>query len=327
MHLFQKMNTLMAITTAAVLAGCGGGGGTASTSTSYVAAASAGELIRYNLDTTALTYSYTIEESAYGLTGQQGSGTLTRNSDGTYTPSDFAGKIAVLESGLVLGAIAADLNADGSNEVLPFVGASNNITTAADAAGVYNFISRQCGTNTCSNHYGTVKVETSGQWTSCVGGNLAETNPTCTDGASGAVGSFASGLASITVGGVSAGTMFIFKDATNGQKAMLMDLNGQSVLGKGAFYAATQALPANADGVWHYTHSNGTLRGYVEVNSTNYVDHVHGAPQTYPGSFTTNLPWAGFVTTADGNILMPTGAGLYAGYFPQVGSMSIGIRP
>jgi hypothetical protein len=328
----RLFHTCIAAAVSIVVASCGGGGGAndqLSASTTYTAAAAAGELVRYTLNTAAGTYSYTITESAYGLTGRQGSGTLTKNSDGTYSPSGFSGRIAVLESGLVLGAIAEDFNNDGTTEVTPFIGASNLVTTAADAAGVYNFISRQCASfDSCANEYGTIKVETSGAWTSCAKGNLSDSTPSCLQSVTGNVGSFESGTAKITLGNsiTTAGTMFIFKDVTNRQKALILDLNGQSALGTGAVFAATQELPSSADGRWFYTHSNG-YSGYVDVESTNYTDHIVSANQTNSGSFTLNQPWNGFVTTGFGAILMPTGSGLYAGYFPNEGSMSVGLRP
>ena len=328
----RSFHTCIAAAVSMGVASCGGGGGpsgASSSSTTYTAAAAAGELVSYTLDTAAGTYSYTITESAYGLTGRQGSGTLTKNSDGTYSPSGFGGRIAVLESGLVLGAIAEDFNNDGTTEVTPFIGASNLVTTAAEAAGVYNFISRHCASfNDCAIDYGTIKVETSGAWASCVKGNLSDSTPSCTQSVTGNVGSFESGTAKITLGNsrTTAGTMFIFKDVTNGQKALILDLNGQSDLGTGAVFAATQELPSSADGRWFYTHSNG-LYGYVDVETTNYTDHIVSANEISDGSFTPNQPWKGFVTTGFGAILMPTGSGLYAGYFPSGESMSIGLRP
>lgn len=330
----RPRHTWIAAATSIFIASCGGGANDqSSASTTYTAAAAAGELVSYTLDTVALTYSYTITESAYGLTGTQGSGDLTKNSDGTYSPSGFDGRIAVLESGLVLGAIAEDFNRDGTAEVTPFIGASNLVTTAADAAGVYNFISRQCASfNACANDYGTIKVETSGAWTSCTKGNLSDSAPSCTESMAGSVGSFESGTAQVTLGGTNftsgtrAGTAFIFKDDTNGQKALIMDLNGQSVLGIGAVFAATQELPSSANGRWFYTHNNGYY-GYVDVESTTYTDHFLSADQTNSGSFTVNVPWKGLVTTEFGAILMPTGSGLYAGYFPFDRSMSVGLKP
>lgn len=130
----------------ASLVSCGGGGGSStapvSNGTTFQAVASEGELVSYTVDTSAMTYSYKIIESAYGKTGVTGNGQLTRNSDGTYTPSGFNGKVALLDSGLLLGAIYEDLNNDGTREVIPIIGMSNPVTSLAEAADTYNFISR-----------------------------------------------------------------------------------------------------------------------------------------------------------------------------------------
>jgi hypothetical protein len=74
---------------AASLASCGGGGGggASSAATQYTSVAMAGELLTYTVDPVALTYSYTITESQFGLDGKSASGTLVRNFDGSYTPS------------------------------------------------------------------------------------------------------------------------------------------------------------------------------------------------------------------------------------------------
>src|SRR5262245_16621059 len=60
----------------AVLSSCGGGDSNPSTPTQYTSVAMAGELVTYSVDTVALTYSYTITESQFGLEGKTGSGTL-----------------------------------------------------------------------------------------------------------------------------------------------------------------------------------------------------------------------------------------------------------
>ncbi len=318
----------------AVLAACGGGGGSGGTSitsnnaTTFQAVASEGELISYTVDTTALTYSYQIIESAYGKTGVTSSGQLTRNSDGTYTPTGFSGKVAVLDNGLLLGAISEDLNNDGTRETVPLIGVTNPVTSSAEAAGIYNFISRQCGATNCYNYYGTVKVNTDGTWTSCVAANMAATNYSCQGSASGSVTNLSSGRGTLMVNGVAGGSMLIFKDPTSGQKVVLVDLNGATNLGKGAIFSATQTLPASADGTWTYLHTNG-INGSVNVTGTNFTDtgrYANGTTFSTNGSFTRDLPWAGFIRTASGANIITAGSGLYAAYFSSTGSMSIGVK-
>jgi hypothetical protein len=314
------------------LVSCGGGGSgtsTQSSATTYQSVATEGELVSYQVDTTNLTYSYEIIESAYGKTGVTGSGTLTRNADGTYTPSAFAGKIVVLESGLLLGAIYEDLNGDNTDEVIPVMGVANPVNTFTGAAGTYNFISRQCGTNNCENYYGTFSLADDGRWTSCLGANLSAANFTCQNSVTGETSGTANGVAAISVNGTTAGSLIIFRDPTTGQKVILLDLNGQTGLGQGAIYASTQQLPSNVDGDWSYLHTDGT-RGTVTVSGTSFTDSgIDSEGTTYTaiqGTFTLNTPWNGFVTTSDGAVLMPAGSGFYAGYFGQNGTISVGLQ-
>lgn len=317
------------------LSGCGGGGGGADSPvasganpTTFQSVATEGELVSYTVDTSALTYSYNIVESAYGKTGATGAGQLTRNSDGTYTPSGFTGKIAVLESGLLLGAIHEDLNNDGTKEVVPVIGVSNPVNSSAEAAGTYNFVSRQCGSG-CINYYGTVKVNTDGTWESCVGANLAVQGYSCQSSISGGTTNLSAGRATLTFNGANAGSMLVFKDAASNQKVMLIDLNGATNLGKGAIFGASQSLPASVDGNWTYLHTNGTS-GMVSVTGINYTDAGKTANGVsygpIAGSLTLNQPWNGFVSTSNGAVILPAGSGFYAGYFGANTSMSVGLK-
>jgi hypothetical protein len=321
-----------------VLSGCGGGGspesgGTGNSNplmaaTTYQAVATAGELISYTVDTTALTYSYRVVESAYGKTGATGAGTLTRNLDGTYTPSGFQGKVAVLENGLLMGQIYEDMNNDGLKDIVPVIGISNPIPSLTDAAGIYNFISNQCNNLFCEAAYGTVKVNSNGTWITCTGGNLAATTYNCQASASGSISSFSDGRARLLYNGAIAGSLLIFRDSSSGQKVILLDLNGATALGRGGVFAATQSLPSSADGNWHYAHSNGSI-GIANVSGQNVTDigrYRNGTPYgPISGSFSTNQPWSGLLITGNGGVLMPAGSGLYAGYFGANG-VSIGVR-
>ena len=322
--------TLLATT---LLSACGGGGGSGSplgsvaTPITFQSVATEGELVSYTVDTASLTYSYNIVESAYGKTGATGSGQLTRNLDGTYTPSGFSGKIAVLESGLLLGAIFEDLNNDGTKEVIPVIGISNPVNSSADAAGTYNFISRQCGVG-CTNFFGTFKINTDGTWQSCVGANLAVPGFTCQSTMSGGTTNLSAGRATLTFNGTNAGSILVFKDASSNQKVALVDLNGATTLGKGAIFGASQSLPATADGSWSYLHTDGRS-GAVNVTGTSYTDAgktASGVSYGSSGSLTLNQPWNGLVTTSGGAVILPAGSGFYAGYFGPNTSISVGLK-
>lgn len=331
----MNRTSFLALVATTLLSACGGGEGESGAPLGSVASpinfqsvATGGELVSYTVDTTSLTYSYNIIESAYGKTGAIGSGKLTRNLDGTYTPSGFTGKIAVLESGLLLGAIYEDLNNDGTKEVVPVLGVSNPVNSIADAAGTYNFVSRQCGVG-CTNFYGTVKVNTDGTWQSCVGANLAVQGYTCQSSMSGGTTNLSAGRATLTSNGVNAGSMLVFKDAASNQKVVLIDLNGATSLGKGAIFGASQSLPASADGNWSYLHTDGGI-GAVNVTGTSFTDvGKTGSGVSYGptvGTLTLNQPWNGFVTTSNGALILPAGSGFYAGYFGTYSSMSVGLK-
>ncbi len=318
------MIALIAVTS---FSGCGGGGGGSSkTSSTFQSVATEGELIAYTVDTTALTYSYQITESAYGKTGATGSGSLSRNSDGSYTPSGINGKIVIQDSGLLLGAIYEDLDGNGTRDVIPVLGMSNPISSLADAADTYNFVSRQCST-TCSNFYGTMKLNSDGTWTSCIAGNLSADGYSCTSSVSGDTGTFTSGRATIRVGGVTGGSLLIFKDPTTNQKAIILDFNGATSLGKGGLFAGSQTLPASANGNWTYTNTLGE-RGVVTVTGTDFTDigiNRSGSAYSLTGSFTRDQPWNGFVTTDSGSIVLTASSGIFASYYGPAG-ISIGIK-
>lgn len=338
----KKMNSFLKYTCVAsviaIVTGCGGsggddgstsvGGGTPSNGITYQAVASEGELVSYSVDKAALTYSYRIIESAYDLTGATGSGQLTLNSDGSYKPSGFEGKLVIQDSGLLLGAIYQDLNKDGVPEAIPVIGIANPINSLVEAVGVYNFISRQCD-DSCRNYYGTVKVNTDGTWSSCVGANLSATNYTCQASASGGVTAMNAGRANLTLNGVIGGSMLIFKDATTGQKAILLDLNGKTNLGRGAIFAGSQSLPESVDGNWFTSFTNGS-RSVVTVNGNSFTESGRLSDgRTYgplASSFTRDLPWSGFATTVDGHVIMPSSSGLYAAFLDETGAMAIGIK-
>lgn len=316
------------------LAACGGGGdgsnsSVANTSKTFTAVATDGELVQYVIDTTALTYAYEIIDSAYNLRGTRGSGTLTRNSDGTYTPNGFDGALAITSSGLLMGAVYEDLDRNGRREVIPVIGISDPVTSTQDAAGVYNFVSRQCGGNSCSNYYGTVKVNLDGTWESCVGGNLSAANPTCQQQMNGSVADFSAGRGTVTANGVAGGSMLIFKEPGTNNKVFLLDLNGRSNLGTGAIFGASQTLPTNVDGQWVYFTSNGNVT-YADVVGTTYTqtskvrgNNTQGSLNT--DSFVTNEPWAGFSQAVRGReVLLHGGSGLFASY--NGATISVGLK-
>jgi len=123
-----------------ILVACGGDGGAGSStsgfSQTYTASAAQGELIMYSVDTTKLTYSYTVIKSQYGCEVSTsdchtGSGSLTLNADKSFSVSGSSGsKFYALQSGLLVGTIKL-----GSMPATPIIGIPNPISTGSSLAG------------------------------------------------------------------------------------------------------------------------------------------------------------------------------------------------
>lgn len=65
----MKFLVILIVSLSVMLSGCGGGGGSSAPSgfsQTYTASAAQGELISYKVDTSNLTYSYTVIKSQYG---------------------------------------------------------------------------------------------------------------------------------------------------------------------------------------------------------------------------------------------------------------------
>jgi len=92
-----------------VLVACGGGGGGGSQTSSFISSAALGEVIKYQVNLTNLTYEYEVLFSRFGCTDagaacRTGSGKLTRQTDGTYQPSGSLNtRVFFANNGLMLG--------------------------------------------------------------------------------------------------------------------------------------------------------------------------------------------------------------------------------
>jgi hypothetical protein len=108
MRVIASLAALAASTALVVACGGGGGGGTPQT-TSFVSSAALGEVIRYQVNLSALTYEYEVLFSRFGCTAanatcRTGSGTLVRQSDGTYQPSGSLNtRVFLANNGVLLG--------------------------------------------------------------------------------------------------------------------------------------------------------------------------------------------------------------------------------
>lgn len=311
-----------------MVAACGGGSSDStatpvSTSATYSASAMAGELLNFTVDLTRKTYTYTITESQFGLTGHTGSGTLVRNTDGTYQFSGMPGAVmAILPNGLLLGAIRDTF--DGVLTTVPVLGMQSPVTALSSAAATYDFVQRSCISGVCGSDQGTFMLNADGTWTSCAGGDLSSTTPGCTSQSTGTVNSLGNGKWQVMQGSTDIGTAFAFN--SSGQNVMIMDLKDSRTTGFGVGIlvgSSEQSIsPALTNGTWLAAGTDGTwLTFSASGNAINYLT-VDGTPNSTSMTMTMNSPWAGFVAPSVGGIAMLAGTGLYlyeAGGYGEIG--------
>ncbi|HSW23326.1 MAG TPA: hypothetical protein VLJ62_11210 [Burkholderiaceae bacterium] len=298
----------------ALLTSCGGGDSSSSSSTQYTSVAMAGELLTYSIDPVALTYSYTITESQFGLNGKTGSGTLTRNLDGSYSPSGIPNaRIVILPNGLLLGAVRERFGA--TVVTVPIIGLSNPVTTVSALAATYNYMHRGCLGVACATDTGTFVIAANGAWSSCPAANLAA-GACASGGRSGALVSLGNGLWQVLEGTVNVGTALGFNSA--GQNVLLIDLKdgarGTSGLGVGLVVGAQQATltPAQTNGTWIAGTSTGHWAVFTADGTAITLTHLDGLPvQGISGSFSPDTPWLGMATTNGGGTGFLAGNGVY----------------
>jgi hypothetical protein len=290
-----------------VLVGCGGSStDTASTSstTVYNAAASEGELMEYSLDETNLTYSYKITSSAVGLDSSTRTGTLTKNADGTYTPSTApSAKVLILPNKLAIAATKLTINGVDRYTLIAGIPTTTNVQFS-DIAGTYNYVSLQCLTTACNNStgdpesaYGTFNISTSGSWVECTRSNYTASPSGCAGRDSGTLNSLGNGKFQIISGSTDMGTGMFYHSPT-GQKIMVIDLkNYLGSYGRGLIFGVPQVtanLGGSLDGKYHWNTTLGTS-GWVSAAGATYT-----LSNGYTGSLTPNSPWLGMVETNGG---------------------------
>ena len=301
---------------------CGGGGGGSPTTSSpviqktYTASATAGEVLSYSVDTLAGTYSYEIIHSAYGLTGQQGSGTLSVNNDGTYSPSESpSSKIVPLDNGLMLGSVNLMMN--GTSRSVPILGMSEPATAANDLEGTYNFITMQCATpsngiyDNCQTSFGTLQViassNTTATFSSCIGANIANGINGCNELRTGSVNYSATGIWTFRdSASVHDNYMLAFR-SPNGQKVGWLDFNDPTVFGFGQGVVSEQGALQNSsdlDGEYIFKNTRGNS-GNISITSNVNTQQIN---VSNGNSLTLNTPWTGMARSANN-----FGTGIMAG--------------
>jgi len=294
-----------------LLASCGGGGTSTSAPTQYTSMAMAGELLSYTVDPGAMTYSYTITDSQFGLAGKTGSGTLVRNADGSYSPSGIPNaRIVVLPNGLLLGAVRERF---GSAVItVPIIGLSNPVSSIASLAATYNYMHRGCLSAVCSTATGTFVVAANSTWSSCPSGNLGA-GACPSGGRTGTLVSLGNGLFQVMEGATNVGTAIGFNSA--GQNVLLIDLKDVRVggLGIGLVVGSQQATltSAQTDGTWIAATSSGNWALFTASGATITITNVDGVPVNVTGGFTANAPWQGMLTKNAGGSGFLAGNGVY----------------
>ena len=327
----KTTNLLFILFFSFILSACGGGGDdddSESTSTTYNSAASEGELLEYKIDETKLTYSYEIKSSAFGLEGSTGSGTLTKNSDGTYTPSTApTARVLMLPNKVLIGATTLHINGADKFTLIAGVPEVDNVQFS-DIAGTYNYVGLQCLSANCANYtslYGTYNIDSSGNWVECTYSDYTASPSNCEGRDSGTLNSLDDGRFQIVSGATNFGTGMFYHSPT-GQKVMVVDLKDYfGGYGRGMLFGAPQrsAVFGNeTDGTYHWNHSQG--------NSGSVV--VSGATATFPGgapnTMIANTPWDGFVDVVGGYGMLAD-EGIYM-WVPKIGAgdtyMIVGVK-
>lgn len=327
-----KNNTAaVAIVCSVLLSACGGGGGggssssnttTTSSGTTYTAAAAVGELLTYTLDTTNLTFSYTITESQYGLTGKTGSGTLVANGDGTYTPSGAPNaRVAVLPNGLLIGGIRETFN--GVDKTVPIIGLSNPVTDTASLEATYDAVEVECWLGSCGTDFSTFRLNADGTWVSCLVSDYDANPLNCPGRQTGTYNSLGGGKWQMWNNGADIGTALVF--SSGAQKVVIVDLKDARAggFGFGLIVGSTKTAISNtdADGTWHYNSLNGAA-GTIVVSNGTYTSSADNYQTTY--TLALNSPWNGFATPQPGGEAILAGTGVYV--YENSGYFSVGLK-
>lgn len=284
-----------------------------SSSDVYNAAASIGDLFEYSLDTSSLTYSYTITSSEVGLTGTTGSGTLADNGDGTYTPSTAPNtKVMVLPNKVVVGATTVSVNGQDQVTLLAGVPSASGVTLS-EIADTYNYVALQCQDsptcNTYDSFYGTFNVTSSGVWVECTKSNYDAAPTSCAGRDTGTLTTLGNGKFKVLDSNSTDFGTAMFYRSGSGQKIIIVDLKDTSQTGYGRgmlIGVPKQAVTygSSTNGKWNWNTSQGNS-GYLTATGTSYV--FDGGST---GTFTTGTPWEGFFT-AEGGTGMLADEGIY----------------
>jgi len=319
------------LTTAVLVMGCGengeestastagGDGATPATGEETVTAqkfnssGSLGELLTYTIDTTAMSYSYEIVQSEFGLQDTSGSGLLIPNQeDGTYSPYDNQDiHLILLPNTLLVGGV--DVTVDDVDTFMLFAGVPALETgyTPAEIAGTYNYVVFECDdpldsgvcTSGYRSYYGTFEIDEFGTWRACGEGDLTDvtSNPCSGDIMTGNWTDEGGGIISVTYGSTEIGKVMLLPSGAGG-KIIVLDFKDRQDAGPGILIGVKQQDISGEDlsGKYHYNSDDGG-HGDVEVDNaantySGSYNQPDGSQQTTTGSLHRNSPWEGWLT-------------------------------
>jgi hypothetical protein len=320
------------------LTGCGGGSSTSETNTpvTYNSAASEGELLEYTLDIDNLSYTYKITESQLGLSNDLKTGTLTKNADGTYTPSTAPdARVILLPNKMLVGATTVEVNGVEKSTLIAGVPKATQTVSFSDIAQTYNYAGLQCQDSpTCTTWnavYGTFNVQNDGSWTECTSSNYTDSISTpsaCTGKDIGTVNALENGKFQILASdGKDLGTAMYYYSPT-GHKIMVVDLKDTSYTGYGRGMLVGVPQQAIGEpgpeqiGTWHW---NSTKPSYGTVQVTGGTSVVDEDGNTHTMTF--NSPWKGFfeVSGSSSKFLLAD-EGVYLAVKPSQSRLYIGAK-
>jgi hypothetical protein len=291
--------------------GYGGGGYGSGFERSYTASAGVGEVLQFSVDTTRLTYSYSVDYTAYASSGvssgQSGTGALTNNGDETYlvgqSNDNFiqSGKVFPKQYGLLVGHVV--ISRIGGTAEIPVFGLSNPITTIARLAGTFNYQGFSCsvldiadvsGNANCHSNYGTLTVTSTGAYNECKSGDITnQTINPCTTSASGTINALTATPGVFDIYNASnqhIGWFFAFT-AHNGQTVAVIDHDDASALEYGHSVLSTYAtvVPGSVDGNYFVKNNEG-VESLVTILGSNMTSTAHSG---VTGTLAYNSPWNG----------------------------------
>jgi hypothetical protein len=342
--------TLAAVCMVAIMVVACGGGGSGSTSgitQAYTAANGVGEVLRFNVNTTNMTYSYALIDSPISGVSftQTGTGALSGvNPVGTYAvlaSSDgyiVGGKVFPISNGVMVGNLALHYyNANppaGPITNIPVFSIPNPITSLLGVGGVYNYQGFSCnttgianvsGVSGCSSHYGTMSIagfgSTNAIYTDCHNGNLADrTGNPCFATSTGTIEP-PTGTAGVfqlkDSGNNQIGWFFAFT-APNGQVVGVIDHNDSlSSPNEYGFTVLSPYAPVAFGGSngSYLVETNENQEQSVNISTTASATlYTSTAQSGVPGKLVPNTPWNGLSSYyLPATAVTPTGMAMVTG--------------